>query len=96
MSKQISHAEKIFKTLFANRSTRQRDDLKGCPFCGTKAIEQAVPYASGTLWRIMCGNPFCELDCATKPTNSLTQSEQVWEDRQCGSTRGKTRDEIQK
>jgi hypothetical protein len=77
--------EEVFRSLFAQRSTRQRDELSRCPFCGTRAIEQAVPYGDGMLWRILCGNPFCDLDCATKPARSLGYVESVWQERNGGS-----------
>lgn len=64
-------------------TTRQRDDLKTCPFCGTKAIEQGRMAESDTAtqWRIQCGNPFCEALCQTKVFASISAAERVWQER---------------
>ncbi len=63
--------------------TKQRNDLKVCPFCGTKAIEQArlADNTTDMHWRISCGNPFCELDCATKIFAAKADAERVWQER---------------
>ena len=64
--------------------TKQRDDLKSCPFCGTKAVQQVRLANSDTdmQWRIGCGNPFCGVEPNTPPYASLRNAEQVWEYRQ--------------
>jgi hypothetical protein len=61
--------------------TRQRDDLKTCPFCGTKAIQQGRLADNSTeqQWRVLCGNPFCTLDCATHVFAAITDAESAWE-----------------
>lgn len=66
-----------------NWSTAQRDDLKPCPFCGTKAIEQGrlAESDTATQWRIQCGNPFCEAVCQTRVFAALSDAERVWQDR---------------
>lgn len=67
-------------------STLQRDDLKTCPFCGTKAIEQARMAESdtSTQWRIQCGNPFCPTVCRTCICASISSAEQIWQERDGG------------
>lgn len=57
----------------------QRDDLKTCPFCNTRAIQQL--NAAKTLHRISCGNPFCEMDCRTQPFAELAAAEAAWQER---------------
>jgi hypothetical protein len=63
--------------------TRQRNDLKICPFCGTAAIEQARLADNTTMmhWRISCGNPFCNLQCATNVCADKLNAEHFWEER---------------
>lgn len=65
-------------------TTQQRDDLKPCPFCGTRAIEQGrmSESATATQWRIQCGNPFCQMVCQTQIFAARENAERVWEDRQ--------------
>ena len=66
-------------------TTQQRDDLKHCPFCGTKAIEQARMAENSdtaTQWRIQCGNPFCSLTCQTTICAALSDAERFWEERE--------------
>jgi hypothetical protein len=62
-------------------ATSQRNDLKPCPFCGTKAIEQGriAESDTATQWRIQCGNPFCECDCKTHIFAAKCQAEEAWE-----------------
>lgn len=65
-------------------SAVQRDDLKTCPFCGTKAIEQArlsSVSSTATQWQIQCGNPFCDVVCRTQVFASRSQAEGVWQSR---------------
>ncbi len=63
--------------------TRQRDDLKPCPFCGTKAIQQGRLADNSTQqqWRIQCGNPFCTVQCVTNVCASITNAEDFWQER---------------
>ena len=72
-----------------NWTTAQRNDLKSCPFCGTKAIEQGRTADSDTAtqWRIQCGNPFCQVDCKTHIFASLSQAENAWQERAKGAER---------
>ncbi len=64
--------------------TKQRGDLKTCPFCGTAAIEQGREAESdtGMQWRIQCGNPFCELVCQTHVFAALPDAERAWQERE--------------
>lgn len=64
-------------------TSAQRDDLKHCPFCGTAAIEQAreADNGVGLLWRINCGNPFCNVDCKTHDCASKENAETYWQER---------------
>lgn len=64
-------------------STAQRDDLNPCPFCGTKAIEQArmADSDTATQWQIQCGNPFCEVICRTHICAALSDAERIWQER---------------
>ena len=57
--------------------TKQRDELKPCPFCATAAIEQGKLADNSTdmHFRISCGNPFCSLDCATHTFAALKDAE---------------------
>jgi len=68
----------------ASWTTRQRSDLKPCPFCGTAAIEQGKMAESDTAthWRIQCGNPFCEMECRTNIQASISSAERIWQERQ--------------
>jgi hypothetical protein len=63
--------------------TTQRDDLKRCPFCGTAAIEQMRLANSDTdmQFRILCGNPFCRVDCMTPVHAAKRDAEEAWQDR---------------
>jgi len=63
--------------------TRQRDDLKTCPFCGTKAIHQIRLADSDTdmQHRILCGNPFCYMEVRTPPCASEHYAVDLWEER---------------
>lgn len=63
--------------------TRQRDDLRTCPFCDTAAVQQ-VRLADNTTnvhYRIGCGNPFCSVEPNTPPSASLLSAEQAWNER---------------
>lgn len=63
--------------------TKQRDDLKPCPFCGGKAVQQVRLATSdtGMNWRIGCGNPFCAVEPNTPPNASLQNAEEAWQER---------------
>lgn len=63
--------------------TKQRDELKPCPFCGTKAIEQGklADNTTDMHFRISCGNPFCALDCATHVFADLGNAADAWQAR---------------
>ena len=63
--------------------TKQRDDLNGCPFCDTAAVQQ-VRLAENTTnvqFRIGCGNPFCSVEPNTPPHASLRGAESAWQER---------------
>ncbi len=65
--------------------TIQRDDLKTCPFCGTRAIQQMRLSATSDTdmhHRISCGNPFCAVDVATPIMASAENAAKAWQDRQ--------------
>lgn len=66
--------------------TIQRDDLKCCPFCGTRAIEQMRLANSDTdmQYRISCGNPFCAVECRTGVHAGKQNAEQAWQERSDG------------
>jgi hypothetical protein len=63
--------------------TKQRDDLKACPFCGTKAVQQVRLADSDTdmQWRIGCGNVACLVEPNTPPYADLKGAEWAWQDR---------------
>jgi hypothetical protein len=64
--------------------TKQRDDLKTCPFCGTQAVQQVRLSGVGDTdmeWRVGCGNSFCTVEPNTPPSASLTNAEQAWQER---------------
>lgn len=67
-------------------TSRQRNDLKPCPFCGSQAMERARLYdnATATIWVIQCSNPFCMLICKTTECASLTNAEDLWQERTNG------------
>lgn len=64
-------------------ATTQRDELKPCPFCGTKAISQGRLADDSTeqQWRIQCGNPFCLMVCTTNTFASFDDAVKAWETR---------------
>ena len=64
-------------------ATQQRDDLKPCPFCGTKAISQGRLADNSTeqQWRIQCGNPFCTVQCVTNTFADYNDAVGAWESR---------------
>lgn len=66
-----------------SKSSAQRDDLKPCPFCGTKSLETARMANNSTsfVWFIQCGNPFCEMTCRTHDCAALSDAERIWEER---------------
>jgi hypothetical protein len=63
--------------------TKQRDDLKRCPFCDTRAVQQVrlADNDTGMQWRIGCGNSFCLVEPNTPPYAALTNAEHAWQDR---------------
>jgi hypothetical protein len=63
--------------------TAQRDELKPCPFCGTKAISQGRLANNWTeeQWRIQCGNPFCLVMCVTQTFALFDDAVRAWESR---------------
>ena len=75
--------EPMTKPLMKDATTKQRDDLKRCPFCGTNAIEKGITSDSpiGVRWQIMCGNPFCTVKCSTIVSASISQAEKAWQER---------------
>jgi hypothetical protein len=64
--------------------TKQRDDLKPCPFCGTKAVQQVKLAESDTdvNYRIGCGNSFCDVEPNTQPQAALHNAEIAWQSRE--------------
>lgn len=64
--------------------TRQRDDLKRCPWCNTKAVAQVRLANSETdmQFRIGCGNPFCAVEPNTPPYAALKDAEDAWQERE--------------
>jgi hypothetical protein len=64
-------------------SSKQRDELKRCPFCDTIAIEQArlADNSTDMHWRISCGNPFCSMECRTIIFSSKRDAEEAWQER---------------
>ncbi len=66
--------------------TKQRNDLKRCPFCGTAAVQQVRLANSDTdmQFRVGCGNPFCGVEPNTPPFAALSNAEDAWEDRSDG------------
>jgi len=64
--------------------TKQRDDLKTCPFCDTKAVQQVrLSEISETdmQFRIGCGNSFCHVEPNTPAFAALKDAEWAWQDR---------------
>jgi hypothetical protein len=63
--------------------TKQRDDLKNCPFCDTAAVQQVrlADNSTDMQWRIGCGNPFCLVEPNTPPFAALKDAEWAWQDR---------------
>lgn len=63
--------------------TKQRNDLKTCPFCNSKAVQQVRLADSDTdmQFRIGCGNMFCFVEPNTPPSASLSNAEHDWEER---------------
>jgi hypothetical protein len=64
--------------------TKQRDDLKRCPWCQTAAVQQVRLANSATemQFRIGCGNPFCGVEPNTPPHAALGGAEHAWQERQ--------------
>jgi len=64
--------------------TKQRNDLKRCPFCQTSAVQQVRLADSDTnmQFRIGCGNSFCHVEPNTPPFASLPDAEWAWQDRE--------------
>jgi hypothetical protein len=64
--------------------TKQRDDLKTCPFCDTKAVQQVrLSDVSKTQmqFRIGCGNPCCFIYPTSQPFTVLRDAEWAWQER---------------
>jgi hypothetical protein len=63
--------------------TKQRNDLKTCPFCDTRAVQQVRLANSDTdmQWRIGCGNPDCFVEPNTPPFAALKDAEWAWQER---------------
>lgn len=63
--------------------TKQRNELKPCPWCGTRAVQQVRLADSETdmQFRIGCGNSFCEMEPNTQAYAALTNAEWAWQDR---------------
>ena len=63
--------------------TKQRDDLKTCPFCDTPAVQQVglADSDTGMQFRIGCGNPFCSVEPNTLPFAALKGAERAWQER---------------
>lgn len=64
--------------------TKQRDDLKTCPWCKTAAVQQVrlADNATNMHFRIGCGNSFCAVEPNTPPFATLTDAEWAWQDRE--------------
>jgi hypothetical protein len=63
--------------------TRQRNDLKTCPYCDTKAVEQVrlANNETDVQYRIGCGNSFCGVEPNTPPYAALKDAESAWQER---------------
>lgn len=64
--------------------TKQRDDLKSCPFCGTACVQQvrmSDDRDDVLSYRIGCGNPFCLVEPNTQPSTTLRGAEEMWQER---------------
>lgn len=63
--------------------TKQRDDLKTCPFCDTKSVQQVRLADSDTdmQFRIGCGNVACFVEPNTPPFAALEDAEWAWQER---------------
>lgn len=63
--------------------TKHRNDLKACPFCGDKAVQQVRLAENDTnmQFRIGCGNVFCSVEPNTPPNAYLDAAEWAWEGR---------------
>ena len=64
--------------------TKQRNDLKRCPFCQTHAVQQVRLADSDTdmQFRIGCGNGFCGVEPNTPAFAALSDAEWAWNDRE--------------
>ncbi|PAQ03693.1 hypothetical protein LRP31_25650 [Mesorhizobium mediterraneum] len=63
--------------------TKQRNDLKTCPFCNTKSVQQVRLAESDTdmQFRIGCGNVACFVEPNTPPFAALNDAEWAWQER---------------
>jgi hypothetical protein len=63
--------------------TKQRNDLKRCPFCDTQAVQQVRLADSDTdmQFRIGCGNVCCFVCPNTPPFAALKDAEWAWQER---------------
>ena len=64
--------------------TKQRNDLKTCPWCNTTAVQQVRLADSDTdmQFRIGCGNVCCEIEPNTQPYAALADAEWAWQERE--------------
>lgn len=69
--------------------TKQRDDLKRCPWCGTQAVQQVrlADNETDMQFRIGCGNSFCAVAPNTQPFAALEDAECAWQERGDGPPR---------
>lgn len=69
--------------------TKQRNDLKNCPWCQTQAVQQVRLADSDTdmQFRIGCGNSFCAVEPNTPSFAALADAEWAWQDREDEPTR---------
>ena len=71
-------AESGFRTALAKMR------LKPCPFCGTAAVHNRRPHKdsyNGTQHKIICGNPFCHLNCDTGWIADMQYATELWNER---------------
>jgi hypothetical protein len=63
--------------------TKQRSDLKTCPFCETAAVQQVrlADNQTNMQFRVGCGNSFCLVEPNTPPCAALPDAEWAWQDR---------------
>lgn len=54
------------------------DKLKPCPFCGGKAGISKMPPPILYKYRIVCGNPTCDLQPGTNWKQTKQEAIEVW------------------